>query len=51
MNQRAPDGHLSLRDYPFHRSLIVETPDEIKGLLNSGGAGCFGKPTNYCRKS
>lgn len=51
MNQRLPDGQLLPRDHPFHRPLIVNGETEIKGCLNSGGAGCFAKPQEYCRKS
>lgn len=51
MNQRAADGQLSPRDHPLHRSLIVESPEDVKGLFNSGGAGCFAKPQEYCRES
>lgn len=51
MNQRAPDGQLSSRDHPLHRPFIVQSPEEVKGYFNSGGAGCFAKPQEYCRKS
>ncbi|KAL1961722.1 hypothetical protein VTN77DRAFT_1122 [Rasamsonia byssochlamydoides] len=49
MNQRAPNGQLSLRDHLLHRALIVNTAEEVKGYFNSGGAGCFGKPQEYCK--
>jgi len=50
MHQRAPDGTLSVRedDHPFKRPLKVETPEEIKATYNSGGAGCFAVPSEYC---
>jgi CubicO group peptidase (beta-lactamase class C family) len=51
MNQRAPSGQLSPRDHPLRRPLIVDSADEVKGCLNSGGAGCFAKPQEYCRQS
>lgn len=51
MHQRAPDGTLSVRedDHPFKRPLKVETPEEIKATYNSGGAGCFAVPSEYCK--
>ncbi|KAJ9203969.1 hypothetical protein DTO166G4_2689 [Paecilomyces variotii] len=49
MNSRAPDGQLSPRDHPLRRPLIVEGAEEIKNCLNSGGAGCFAKPQEYCQ--
>ena len=51
MNQRGPDGKLSSRDHVLRRPLIVSTADEVKNCLNSGGAGCFAKPQEYCRTS
>lgn len=50
MNSRAPDGQLSPRDHLLRRPLIVEGAEEIKNCFNSGGAGCFAKPQEYCRK-
>ncbi|KAF2454998.1 beta-lactamase family protein [Lineolata rhizophorae] len=49
MNQRAPDGQLSPRDHLLRRPLIVSSPEDIKGCFNSGGAGCFAKPQEYCQ--
>jgi len=49
MNARAPDGQLSPRDHPLHRPLVVETKDDINSCVNSGGAGCFAKPREYCQ--
>ena len=49
MNARAPDGQLAPRDHLLHRSLVVETADDIKSCVNSGGAGCFAKPQEYCQ--
>ncbi|KAL1875092.1 hypothetical protein Plec18167_005762 [Paecilomyces lecythidis] len=49
MNQRAPDGQLSPRDHLLRRPLIVNGATEIQDCLNSGGAGCFAKPQEYCQ--
>lgn len=49
MNQRDPAGQLSGRDHLLRRPLIVETSEDIKSCFNSGGAGCFAKPQEYCR--
>ena len=43
------DGKIQGRDQVLHRSLMAEG-DEIKDVFNSAGAGCFGKPTEYCGK-
>lgn len=51
MNQRSPDGQLSVRGHPLHRPLSVATKDDIDGCFNSGGAGCFATPQDYCRKA
>lgn len=47
MNYRAPDGKLSGRDHLLRRPLIVT---EGEDCVQSGGAGCFAKPQEYCRK-
>jgi CubicO group peptidase (beta-lactamase class C family) len=49
MNARTPDGQLQPRDHLLHRPLVVEGRD-IDDCINSGGAGCFAKPQEYCRK-
>ena len=49
MNARAPDGQLSPRDHLLHRPLVVDTQDDIKSCVNSGGARCFAKPRGYCQ--
>jgi CubicO group peptidase (beta-lactamase class C family) len=49
MNARAPDGQLSPRDHLLHRPLVAETEHDIKSCVNSGGAGCFAKPREYCQ--
>ncbi|RLL95437.1 hypothetical protein CFD26_101177 [Aspergillus turcosus] len=49
MNQRDPAGQLSGRDHLLRRPLIVQTSEDIKNCFNSGGAGCFAKPQEYCQ--
>lgn len=49
MNARAPDSQLSPRDHLLRRPLIVESSEDIKSCVNSGGAGCFAKPREYCQ--
>ena len=44
------NGKIRGRDHILHRSLIAEG-DEIKDVFNSAGAGCFGKPVEYCGKT
>ena len=53
MHQKSPDGTLNLREggHIFLRPLTVQTPEEIKSVLNSGGGGAFAVPSEYCRKS
>jgi hypothetical protein len=48
MHNRATDGSLSRRDHLLHRPLIAKSAEDIKACLNSGGAGGFAKPTEYC---
>jgi CubicO group peptidase (beta-lactamase class C family) len=47
---RSQDGSLSPYDHIHRRPLIVSTEAEKKACLNSGGAGCFARPQEYCRK-
>ncbi|BDD62295.1 hypothetical protein MPDQ_006718 [Monascus purpureus] len=49
MNQRDASGQLSRRDHLLRRPLLVESAEEIRGCFNSGGAGCFAKPQEYCQ--
>lgn len=51
MNARLPDGKLLPRDHLNHRPLMVESKEDIATCVNSGGAGCFAKLQEYCRKS
>lgn len=50
MNQRNTDGSLISRDPLLRRHLVVEAEQEISSCFNSGGAGCFAKPQDYCRE-
>ncbi|KAK9452461.1 beta-lactamase/transpeptidase-like protein [Dipodascopsis uninucleata] len=47
MNYRDPNGQLHYNDHILRRPLIVETEEEKKSCVNSGGAGCFAKPQEY----
>jgi len=49
MMQRYPDGHAEERDHVYRRALLAETEEEQKNIFNSGGAGCFAKPSEYCQ--
>lgn len=50
MNVRKPDGTLTFRDtHLLSKAFRVETPEEIATYFFSGGAGCFAKPSEYCR--
>lgn len=51
MNQRAPDGSLSLRDdgHLNRRPLYATSKEEIAATFHQGGAGCFARPTDYCQ--
>jgi len=49
MNARTADGHLHQRDHPLHRPLVVESQQDIATCTNSGGAGAFALPREYCQ--
>lgn len=49
MNQRTHDGKLIGRDHLLRKPLFVES-NEVKDVLNSGGAGAFSTPSDYARK-
>ncbi|KAE9374935.1 beta-lactamase/transpeptidase-like protein [Stipitochalara longipes BDJ] len=49
MNQRNLNGSLTSRDHLLRRPLVVESVEEISSCFNSGGAGCFAKPRDYCQ--
>lgn len=50
MHFRNADGSLSPYVHIHRRPLIVSTEAEKEACLNSGGAGCFASPREYCRK-
>lgn len=48
MHYKAPDGTVTEQDHLLRRSLQAKTPEERARIFNSGGAGCFAKPVEYC---
>ncbi|XPS92912.1 hypothetical protein M3J09_002287 [Ascochyta lentis] len=48
MNHRNKDGSLIARDHLLRKPLVVESTD-VKNVLNSAGAGCFAKPSDYAQ--
>ncbi|KAH7016671.1 beta-lactamase/transpeptidase-like protein [Ilyonectria destructans] len=46
MHQRS-NGTNSERDHPLYRPLMAETAEERDNLFNSGGGGCFARPTDF----
>jgi hypothetical protein len=51
MNHRDHNGDLRPRDHLLRGALISSSKEEAERLFNSGGAGMFGKPRDYCSKS
>ena len=51
MHQWDVDGTLRERDHLHRRAMIAKSDHEKKHILNSGGAGCFAKPTENLSKS
>ncbi|EON62562.1 beta-lactamase [Coniosporium apollinis CBS 100218] len=49
MHQRWGSGKLEERDHLYRRPLMAETEEEQDRIFNSGGAGCFAKPAEYCQ--
>ncbi|KAJ5518111.1 Beta-lactamase-like protein [Penicillium expansum] len=51
MNCRNPDGTLRSRDHLLRAPLVVDLEDdaEVARVFNSGGAGIFAKPQEYCK--
>jgi CubicO group peptidase (beta-lactamase class C family) len=47
MHQRFPDGTIEEREHLYRRPLTAQTPEDQDRLFNSGGAGCFARPTDY----
>ena len=51
MSQRDKDGSARDSDHLQRRAIfLADEPDVSKKVFNSGGAGLFGKPVEYCRK-
>jgi CubicO group peptidase (beta-lactamase class C family) len=48
MHQRAKDGTLSVRDHLYRYPLVLNRHESHPFFM--GGAGCFGKPIEYCSK-
>lgn len=51
MNHRDHNGNLHPRDHLLRGALVLRSKEEAEGFFNSGGAGMFGKPRDYCSKS
>lgn len=49
MHERSSDGTLRERDHIFRRPLLATTQEERDAILNSGGCGCFGRPSEFAR--
>lgn len=49
MHRRDHNGQLSQRDHLVRRAIFLETESDAKSYFNSGGAGCFSTPEDYCR--
>lgn len=49
MHQRDSTGQIHTRDHLLRRPLIVDNESDVNSLFNSGGAGCFSTPEDYCR--
>ncbi|KAH8714589.1 beta-lactamase/transpeptidase-like protein [Ilyonectria robusta] len=51
MHSRDPDGTLRPRDHLLRQPLVVDPDDESETarVFNSGGAGMFAKPQDYCK--
>lgn len=50
MHQREERGNLTVRDHLYRYPLLPSGSSDEKRFC-MGGAGCFGKPMEYCRKS
>lgn len=52
MHDRAPDGIIRPRDHLLQLPLVID-PDNVAEtcrVFNSGGAGLFARPQEYCSK-
>lgn len=50
MQQRYADGVLRPRDHLLRVPLVAKGEDEIARYFNSGGAGLYARPQEYCSK-
>jgi CubicO group peptidase (beta-lactamase class C family) len=48
MHHRDSDGKLRTRDHLLRRPLIADESEQ-PNIYNSAGAGCYAKPTEYCK--
>lgn len=48
MHQRTPDGVLHPRNHLLRAPLAVTGEEEASRVFNSGGAGIFARPQEYC---
>lgn len=51
MHQRSEEGRLRVIDHLYRYPLLPCEPGEEENRFCMGGAGCFGKPVEYCRKA
>ncbi|KAH8431071.1 serine hydrolase domain-containing protein [Aspergillus melleus] len=49
LHQRAKDGSLSVTDHLYRYPLLTRKPGNERNAFCMGGAGCFGKPVEFCR--
>jgi CubicO group peptidase (beta-lactamase class C family) len=49
MHQRDSTGQIHRRNHLLRRSLMMDNETNVRSLFNSGGAGCFSTPQDYCR--
>lgn len=49
LHAKHPNDTVTEQDHVLRRSLMAKTPEERARIMNSGGAGCFAKPVEYCR--
>lgn len=52
MHAREKDGTLRPRDHLYRLPLVIDpnNKEEVARVFNSGGAGMFAKPQEYCSK-
>ncbi len=52
MHVREKDGTLRSRDHLLRTPLVIDpnNKEEVASLFNSGGAGMFANPHEYCSK-